>query len=66
MFVNPVGYAAFIFVCKYRDESYVSIFPLETQPESIVCTSISSVFQSYQEDGWMIVKGCVQWNPIYG
>ena len=22
-------------------------------------------FQSYQDDGWMITKGCVQWNPVY-
>ena len=29
-------------------------------------TSFSTVFQSYQDDGWMIMKGCVQWNPIYG
>ena len=28
--------------------------------------SISKVFQSYQDDGQMILKGCVQWNPIYG
>ena len=24
--------------------------------------SFSTVFQSYQEDGQMIMKGCVQWN----
>ena len=29
-------------------------------------TSFSSVFQSYQDDGQMIMKGCVQWNPVYG
>ena len=23
-------------------------------------TSCSTVFQSYQDDGWMIIKGCVQ------
>ena len=28
-------------------------------------TSFSTVFQSYQEDGRLIMKGCVQWNPIY-
>ena len=26
---------------------------------------ISTVFQSYQDDGRMIMKGCVQWNPVY-
>ena len=29
-------------------------------------TSFSTVFQSYQDDGRMILKGCVQWNPVYG
>ena len=29
-------------------------------------TSFSTVFQSYQDDGQMIMKGCVQWNPVYG
>ena len=28
-------------------------------------TSFSTVFQSYQDDGWVIMKGCVQWNPVY-
>ena len=27
-------------------------------------TSFSTVFQSYQDDG-QIMKGCVQWNPVY-
>ena len=26
--------------------------------------SISTVLQSYQGDGQMIMKGCVQWNPF--
>ena len=26
----------------------------------------STVFQSYQDDGRMIMKGCVQGNPAYG
>ena len=28
--------------------------------------SFSTVFQSYQDDGKGIMKGCVQWNPIHG
>ena len=24
------------------------------------------VFQTYQDDGRVIMKGCVQWNPVYG
>ena len=27
-------------------------------------TSFSTVFQSYQDDGGIIMKGCVQWNPV--
>ena len=27
-------------------------------------TSFSTVFQSYQDDGRLIMKGCVQWNSI--
>ena len=27
-------------------------------------TSFSTVFNSYQDDVWMIMKGFVQWNPI--
>ena len=26
--------------------------------------SFSTVFQSYQDDGRMIMKGCVQWNLV--
>ena len=26
--------------------------------------SFSTVFESYQDDGRMIMKGCVQWNPF--
>ena len=29
-------------------------------------TSFSTVFQSYQDDGSLIMKGCVQWNSVYG
>ena len=28
--------------------------------------SFSTVFQSYQDDGRMIMEGCVQRNPVYG
>ena len=28
-------------------------------------TSFSPVFQLYQDDDMMIMKGCVRWNPIY-
>ena len=29
-------------------------------------TSFLTVFQSYQDDVWMVMKGCVQWNSVYG
>ena len=29
-------------------------------------TSFLTVFQSYQDDVWMIMKGCVQLNSVYG
>ena len=29
-------------------------------------TSFSTVFQSYQDDEKLIMKGCVQRNPVYG
>ena len=28
--------------------------------------SFSRVFQSYQDDGWMTMKSCVQWKLVYG
>ena len=27
--------------------------------------SFSKIFQSYQDNGLVIMKGCVQWNPVY-
>ena len=29
-------------------------------------TSSSTVFQSYQHDGRLIMKGCAQWSSVYG
>ena len=29
-------------------------------------TSFSKVFQSYQDNGWIMIKGCVQWNLVCG
>ena len=26
--------------------------------------SLSTVFQSYQDDGWMIMEGYMQWSPV--
>ena len=40
---------------------------LELDGYWITCyfTSFSTVFQSYQDDGSVIMKGCVQWNLDY-
>ena len=27
--------------------------------------SFQTVFQSYQDDGLVMMKGCVQWNSVY-
>ena len=32
--------------------------------DDLIFTSFSTVFQSYQDDVRMIIKGCVQWNPF--
>ena len=29
-------------------------------------TSFSTVFRSYQDDGRLMIKGCVQWRSVYG
>ena len=29
-------------------------------------TSFSTVFKSYQDDGKLIMIGCVQWSSVYG
>ena len=30
------------------------------------CNALLKVSQSYHDDGWVIIKGCVQWNLFYG
>ena len=33
--------------------------------DGLLLMSFSTVLQSYQDDGQMIMKDCVQWNPVY-
>ena len=53
------------------DISYkTGVFPSKTISEEdgwMICdiTSFSSVSQSYQDDGWVIMNGCVLWNLIF-
>ena len=30
----------------------------------LLVTDEKNIFQSYQDDGRVIIKGCVQWNPV--
>ena len=44
-----------------------TLFPL-TAGGWMICefTSFLTVYPSYPDDVWMILKGCVQWNSVYG
>ena len=33
--------------------------------DDCVFSSFSTVFKSYQDDVWVIMKGCGQWNTVY-
>ena len=46
----------------------IHVKPIRSMDGWMTCdfTSFSTVFQSHQEDFWMIMKGCVQWNLVYG
>ena len=48
------------------DNSRVRAYCACNMGEWITCdfTSFSTIFQSYQNDRWMIMKGCVQWTPF--
>ena len=38
---------------------------LDGWADDAIFTSFSTVVQSYQNDGRLIMKGCVQWSSIY-
>ena len=44
---------------KNNQKKYRSMYDLRF-------TSFSTVFQSYQDDERLVMKGCVQWNRVYG
>ena len=54
-------------VCTFRRSNFERlIFPFLKDGWTCNFTSFqSTVFQSYQDDGRVIMKGCVQWNPVY-
>ena len=41
----------------------VKLFAL-ADTNDLIAMLLPGIFQSYQDDGWMIIKGCVQCNPI--
>ena len=51
-----------------RFPSQIGLEPRTAMDGWMTCdfTSFLTVFQSYQDDVWMIMKGCVQWNSVYG
>ena len=48
-------------------EMHLQIVQTQIMDEWIICgfTPFSTVLKSYQDDGRMIMKGCVQKNPVY-
>ena len=50
------GIALLNSVCKRRHAGWMTYN----------CNALLKVSQSYQDDGWVIIKGCVQWNLFYG
>ena len=34
--------------------------------DNLQCLVFFDVFQSFQDNGWVIMNGCVQWNHVYG
>ena len=53
---------------KCTNVLWLYIFSVSIIDGWITCdfTSYLTVFQSYQNDVWMIMKDCVQWNSVYG
>ena len=54
------------YTCKKRD---FILYMHNTYPRCGwmgICnfTSFSTVFQAYQDDGWVIMEGCMQWDPV--
>ena len=51
---------------KYK--IFVSCIVIKQMDGWMTCKfmSFSTVFQSYQDEAWVTIKGCVQGNPVYG
>ena len=61
--VIDVTLRGFVTFCLSSDSSYHN----QDMDGWMTCDfmSFSTVFQSYQDNGQMIMKGSVQWNPVY-
>ena len=71
--MHPCIYAEMVDLQFYVFSNSISVISGQWEGENeidgwMACdfTSFSTVFQSYQDDDWMIMKGCVQWNSVYG
>ena len=53
---------------QYNQELYCNNHQAMGMDGWMICdfTSFSTVFQSYQDDERLIMKGCVQWSSVYG
>ena len=56
------GRVSFLYATHCHDLFYITVDGWMT----CAFTSFLTVFQSHQDDVWMIMKGCVQWNSVYG
>ena len=52
-------------VCRNNSQALASgLSTLDGWLIDLRFTFFLTVFQSYQDDAWMIMKGCVQWNSF--
>ena len=54
------------YILLWIDSKCLSFFYLMDGWVTCGFTSFSTVFQSYQDDGKLIMKDCVQWNSVFG
>ena len=52
---------------KWSHPFTIKILQIVSTDGWMICNSTAflTVFQSYNDDGWKIIKGCMQWFKIY-
>ena len=50
--------------CKFWSDCNSLIGVYTTCHPMYVCCGLRPVYQSYHDDGMVIMRGCIQWNPI--